>query len=308
MCGWPKLVTASQGRDRTERKGLAHTASLQTLRQDTLTHHRLHITPHHRPYSTLILVHNSSSSLTFRPHCRHSCLESNAEQLLLLSLLLLLLFSLLHLRRPFHYRRHHLPYQLPLWSICWPLWPLTPQRCWSTRSPQAREVPTLSQQRRATGLQFGRVQYKCLLTSWNQVEFRQFISDLTRTNAFTHHQCNDLWLQLMTVSLCDGLIRRMYVERERENSAHERGRAYFARPSRVSQLSLALGHVSLPLITYSSPLCLSMLIGSFFVANTTTRHDYAESLQPVFLLCQGQRQVSQDGSGEGGAERASHPA
>ena len=37
--------------------------------------------------------------------------------------------------------------------------------------------------------------------------------------------CNDLWLQLMTVSLCDGLIRRMYVERERENSAHERGRA-----------------------------------------------------------------------------------
>ena len=32
-------------------------------------------------------------------------------------------------------------------------------------------------------------------------------------------------------------------------------------------------------ITYSSPLCLSMLIGSFFVANTTTRHDYAESLQ-----------------------------
>ena len=62
--------------------------------------------------------------------------------------------------------------------------------------------------------------------------------------------CNDLWLQLMTVSLCDGLIRRMYVERERENSAHERGRAYFARPSRVSQLSLALGHVSLPLIRY----------------------------------------------------------
>ena len=54
--------------------------------------------------------------------------------------------------------------------------------------------------------------------------------------------CNDLWLQLITVSLCDGLIRRMYVERERENSAHERGRAYFARPSRVSQLSLALGH------------------------------------------------------------------
>ena len=52
--------------------------------------------------------------------------------------------------------------------------------------------------------------------------------------------CNDLWLQLMTVSLCDGLIRRMYVERERENSAHERGTAYFARPSRVSQLSLAL--------------------------------------------------------------------
>ena len=101
--------------------------------------------------------------------------------------------------------------------------------------------------------------------------------------------CNDLWLQLMTVSLCDGLIRRMHVGRERENSAHERGRAYFARPSRVSQLSLALGHVSLPLITYSSPLCLSMtrsepgistvLIGSFFVANTTTRHDYAESLQ-----------------------------
>ena len=82
----------------------------------------------------------------------------------------------------------------------------------------------------------------------------------------------------MTVSLCDGLIRRMHVGRERENSAHERGRAYFARPSRVSQLSLALGHVSLPLITYSSPLCLSMLIGSFFVANTTTRHDYAESL------------------------------
>ena len=72
--------------------------------------------------------------------------------------------------------------------------------------------------------------------------------------------CNDLWLQLMTVSLCDGLIRRMYVGRERENSAHERGRAYFARPSRVSQLSLALGHVSLPLITYSSPLCLSMFV------------------------------------------------
>ena len=90
--------------------------------------------------------------------------------------------------------------------------------------------------------------------------------------------CNDLWLQLITVSLCDGLIRRMYVGRERENSAHERGTDYFARPSRVSQLSLALGHVSLPLITYSSPLCLSMLIGSFFVANTTTRHDYAESL------------------------------
>ena len=57
--------------------------------------------------------------------------------------------------------------------------------------------------------------------------------------------CNDLWLQLITVSLCDGLIRRMYVGRERENSSHERGRAYFARPSRVSQLSLALGHVSL---------------------------------------------------------------
>ena len=52
----------------------------------------------------------------------------------------------------------------------------------------------------------------------------------------------------MTVSLCDGLIRRMYVGRERENSAHERGTAYFARPSRVSQLSLALGHVSLPLV------------------------------------------------------------
>ena len=68
----------------------------------------------------------------------------------------------------------------------------------------------------------------------------------------SHRLCNDLWLQLMTVSLCDGLIRRMYVERERENSAHERGRAYFARPSRVSQLSLALGHVSLPLITRRS--------------------------------------------------------
>ena len=90
----------------------------------------------------------------------------------------------------------------------------------------------------------------------------------------------------MTVSLCDGLIRRMHVGRERENSAHERGTAYFARPSRVSQLSLALGHVSLPLITHSSPLCLSMLIGSFFVANTTTRHDYAESLQWFRLRAQ----------------------
>ena len=42
---------------------------------------------------------------------------------------------------------------------------------------------------------------------------------------------------------------------------------------------MGVWHVSLPLITYSSPLCLSMLIGSFFVANTTTRHNYAESLQ-----------------------------
>ena len=72
--------------------------------------------------------------------------------------------------------------------------------------------------------------------------------------------CNDLWLQLMTVSLCDGLIRRMYVERERENSAHERGRAYFARPSRVSQLSLALGHVSLRVTTSHH-----LLISSVFV-------------------------------------------
>ena len=114
-------------------------------------------------------------------------------------------------------------------------------------------------------------------------------SDRTYSCLRSLRHCNDLWLQLMTVSLCDGLIRRMHVGRERENSAHERGTAYFARPSRVSQLSLALGHVSLPLITYSSPLCLSMtrsepgistvLIGSFFVANTTTRHDYAESLQ-----------------------------
>ena len=61
-----------------------------------------------------------------------------------------------------------------------------------------------------------------------------------RTHYWPSPACNDLWLQLITVSLCDGLIRRMYVGRERENSAHERGRAYFARPSRVSQLSLAL--------------------------------------------------------------------
>ena len=72
--------------------------------------------------------------------------------------------------------------------------------------------------------------------------------------------CNDLWLQLMTVSLCVGLIRRMYVGRERENSAHERGRAYFARPSRVSQLSLALGHVSLRVTTSHH-----LLISSVFV-------------------------------------------
>ena len=60
----------------------------------------------------------------------------------------------------------------------------------------------------------------------------------------------------------DGLIRRMYVGRERENSAHERGpgRAYFARPSRVSQLSLALGHVSLRVTTSHH-----LLISSVFV-------------------------------------------
>ena len=119
-------------------------------------------------------------------------------------------------------------------------------RCWREReretSQKRREDRGRGREREEEGVERGGD--RC-----NDLRCRSL---LFLTSETRYGRCNDLWLQLMTVSLCDGLIRRMYVERERENSAHERGRAYFARPSRVSQLSLALGHVSLPLITRRS--------------------------------------------------------
>ena len=80
--------------------------------------------------------------------------------------------------------------------------------------------------------------------------------------------CNDLWLYLITVSIPTEAIRGMECKGE-----GEMGRAEFISPHRVVAVprGLTTSHLIYPLSR--------VMFDSFFVANTTTRDDYAESLQ-----------------------------